>query len=147
MRLLHFSTSADITAYQHLNSDIACHDDRKTENESTKQIYMSNKNENSNTIELNIGLNIFNCSSEKNLDANESEEHEESPAEDTTNSTKKSTPQTSEVVAEKWNVRPCKRSKSIRGPNDMFADAGKTTHNADGDSARKITSPKNIKRE
>ena len=58
-----------------------------------------------------IGLNIFNYSSEKNLDANESEEHEESPAEDTTNSTKNSKSQTPEVVVEELNVRPCKRSK------------------------------------
>ena len=58
-----------------------------------------------------IGLNIFNCSSAKNLDANESEE-QESPAEDITNSTKKRKPQTSEVVVEELNVRPYKRSKA-----------------------------------
>ena len=56
-------------------------------------------------------MNIFHCSSEKNPDVNESEEHEESPAEDVTNSKTKSKLHTSEVAVEELNVRPCKRSK------------------------------------
>ena len=47
----------------------------------------------------------------KNLNANESEEHEDSLAEDTTSCTKKSEPQTPEVIGEELNVRPYKRWK------------------------------------
>ena len=49
-----------------------------------------------------IGFKIFHCLPAKNLDSNDAEEHEKSPAEDT---------QKSEVVGEELNVRPYKRSK------------------------------------